>query len=186
MQKGRYKKPENTVVNYRINHRITAPQVRLIGEDNKQIGVMSLGEALAQAQTAEVDLVEIAPKAVPPVVKVIDYKKFQYLEAKKLAQQKKLTKKTDTKEIRLKPFMADGDYQVRLKRIREFTTDGHQVRVTIVFHGRQLAHKEFGFQLFDRLIQDLGDQIKVDQVPKFIGRNVIGVVSPNKGGTKTT
>ena len=180
MQRGRYKKPENLGANYRINHRITAPEVRLIGEDNKQIGVMPLSQALAQAQQSGVDLVEIAPKAQPPVVKVIDFKKFLYLESKKLAQQKKGTKRTDQKEIRFTPFMADGDYRVRLKRVKEFITEGHQVRITVAFQGRQLAHKEFGFQLIDRLVNDLGETIRVDQPAKFIGRNAIAVISPNK------
>lgn len=176
MRRGRYKKP-TPKQQYRVNERIAAPEVRLIGSDNKQIGVVSRNEALNQARRVQLDLVEIAPRAKPPVAKIIDYRKFQYQESKKTSKQKKSTKKTDLKEVRLKPFMAEGDYQVRLKRIKEFVNDGHQVRLSIPFHGRQLAHKEFGYQLISRIVKDLGELAKVDQQPRFVGRKAIATIS---------
>ncbi len=179
MKRGRYKRAEQKI-KHRINQQIRAPEVRLIGQDGKQIGLMSVAEALAKAREANLDLVEIAPKAKPPVVKVIDYKKFQYLESKKLSQQKKSAKKGDLKEIRLRPFMADGDYQVKLKRIKEFLNDGNQVRVSVYFKGRELAHKSKGYELVSRALADLGEIAKLDQPAKFAGRNVIANFSPSK------
>ena len=179
MKRGRYKKAEQGLI-YRINHQIKVPEVRLIGTDGKQIGVVSVAEALKQANEAELDLVEIAPLAKPPVTKIVDYKKFQYQEAKKLSKQKKTSKKGELKEIRLTPFIADGDYQVRIKRIKEFIKDGNQVRMSVFFRGRELAYKNRGYELIYRVLKDLGETVKLDQEPKFIGRNTIATVSPNK------
>lgn len=179
MKRGPYKKATRQP-KHRVNHQIRAPQVRLIGPDSKQVGVMSPQEALQKAKEAELDLVEIAPKAKPPVVKIIDYKKFQYLESKKLAKQKRASKKGDIKEIRLKPFMADGDFQVRVRKITKFLKQGNQVRISIQFRGRELAHKNFGYELFAKLVEQLGDLVKVDQQPKFVGRRLQATISPNK------
>ena len=179
MKRGPYKKASQQP-NYRVNHQIKAVQVRLIGTDDKQIGVLPLQEAIRQAQQASLDLVEIAPKASPPVVKIIDYKKFQYLEAKKQAKQKKTAKKGEIKEIRLKPFMAEGDFQVRVKKIKKFLKQGHQIRISIQFKGRELAHKNFGYDLFTKLTKELGDLVKVDQEPKFVGRRIQATISSGK------
>lgn len=165
---------------YRINHQITAIEVRLLHEDGTQIGVVSKEDALSQAKAAGVDAVEIAPMAVPPVVKLIDYKKLLYQLAKKERQDKASQKKVDLKEIRLTPFMAQNDFQVKIDRGREFLTDGHKLRVTVKFVGRQLTHKEFGPQMMNRAAATLADLAAVDQPGKWIGRQYLATLTPIK------
>ena len=165
---------------YRINFQIKAKEVRLLREDGTQVGIVPLDDALSQSKTAGVDLVEIAPMAVPPVVKLIDYKKFQYQLAKKERQSKATQKKVDLKEIRLTPFMADNDFQVKVTRGREFLTAGHKVRVCVKFVGRQLGHKEFGDIMMQKVFAALSDICQVDQQPKWMGRQYITTLSPVK------
>ena len=165
---------------YRINFQIKAKEVRLLREDGTQVGIVPLDDALSQSKTAGVDLVEIAPMAVPPVVKLIDYKKFQYQLAKKERQSKSTQKKVDLKEIRLTPFMADNDFQVKVTRGREFLTNGHKVRVCVKFVGRQLGHKEFGDIMMQKVFAALSDICQVDQQPKWMGRQYITTLSPVK------
>ncbi len=165
---------------YRINHQIHAEQVRLLREDNTQIGVVALTEALSQAKSLGVDAVEIAPMANPPVVKLVDFKKFVYQLAKKERASKAQTKKVDIKEIRLTPFMADNDFQTRMNRGQEFLDEGHKLRITVKFSGRQLSHKEFGDQVFQKAVEFLKDSAAIDQTPKWIGRQFIGTLTPVK------
>lgn len=165
---------------YRFNSRIQAKEVRLLREDGSQIGVVPLAEALSQAKTAGVDAVEIAPQALPPVVKLIDYKKFIYQLAKKEQAAKSTAKKVDLKELRLTPFMAENDFQTRMNRGREFLDGGNKVRITVKFVGRQLSHREFGDQMFTKAATVLGDISKVDQSPKWVGRQFIGTLGPVK------
>lgn len=149
-------------------------------EDGTQIGVVTKEEALSQAAAAGVDAVEIAAGAKPPVVKLIDYKKFKYQLAKKEQAAKAAQKKVDLKEIRLTPFMAENDFQTRLARGREFLTDGHKLRVAVKFVGRQLGHKEFGDQVMNKTIAALGDIAAVDQPAKWVGRQYIATLTPVK------
>lgn len=165
---------------FRINHQIQAKEVRLLREDGTQIGVLPLVEALSQARTAGVDAVEVAPQAIPPVVKLIDYKKFLYQLAKKEQAAKAAAKKVDLKEIRLTPFMAENDFQVKLNRGKQFLADGHKLRVTVKFVGRQLTHKEFGPQMLDKATQALGEAATVDQPGKWVGRQFIATLTPVK------
>lgn len=169
---------------YRINQQIRATQVRLLREDNTQIGVVALTEALSQAKAAGVDAVEIAPLANPPVVKLVDFKKFVYQLAKKERASKALAKKVDIKEVRLTPFMAENDFQTKMNRGQEFLSEGHKLRVTVKFVGRQLSHKEFGDQIFQKAVAALVDVAAVDQIPKWVGRQFIGTLTPVKK-TKT-
>ena len=124
---------------FKLNHQITAPEVRLIDEDGKLIGVVPIAEAQTQSAEAELDLVEIAPKALPPVVKMIDFAKFKYMEAKKEALAKKKTRETELKEVRFSPFIGEGDFDTRIKRAKEFLKRGDLVKVTVKFKGRQMA-----------------------------------------------
>jgi translation initiation factor IF-3 len=165
---------------YRINHQIKAPEVRLLREDGTQIGVVPISEALSQASSASVDAVEIAPLAVPPVVKLIDYKKFLYQLSKKERQQKAGAKKVDLKEVRLTPFMAENDFQTKLNRGREFLSDGHKVRISVKFVGRQLTKKEFGDVMMKKAFASLSDISTLDQPPKWIGRQYMATLTAIK------
>lgn len=165
---------------FNINHQIKASEVRLLREDGTMIGVVALSEALSQSQAAGVDLVEIAPLAVPPVVKMIDYKKLLYQIAKKDREAKAGQKKTDLKEVRLTPFIAQNDFDTRMKRAREWLTTGNKVRVAIKFVGRQLGHREFGPKLIERSLLALGDIAAVDQEGKWVGRQFMATLTPVK------
>lgn len=163
---------------WRTNEQIRAPEVRLIGEDDKQIGVLPKEEALEKAKEKGLDLVEIAPKAKPPVVKIVEFGKFLYREEKKLKKQKKGSKTSELKEVRFSPFIADNDYETRISRIEEFLRDRNKVRITVKFKGRQMSAKKFGYELTDRIMKDLGELAKVDQQPKFMGRHLMMTISP--------
>lgn len=163
---------------WRVNKQIRAPKVRVVGADGEQIGILKKEEALDKAKEKGVDLVEVAPKAKPPVVKMVDYGKFVYRQEKKQRAQKKASKAAEMKEIRFSPFIADNDYKVRLDRIKEFLADRHKVRLVVKFKGRQMSAKKFGYELIDRILEDLGEYAKVDQKPKFIGRHLSAVISP--------
>lgn len=165
---------------YRINQQIQAQEVRLLREDGSQIGVVSKDEALSQSHTLGVDAVEIAPMAKPPVVKLIDYQKFKYQLAKKEQAAKAAQKKVDLKEIRLTPFMAENDFQVRINRGKEFLGDGHKLRITVKFVGRQLGHKEFGSQVMDKAFTALSQFGMIEQTGKWVGRQFVATMSPVK------
>lgn len=165
---------------FRINHQIQAKEVRLLREDGTQIGVVSLSDALSQAKEAGVDAVEVAPMADPPVVKLINYKKFKYQLAKKEQAAKASQKKVDLKEIRLTPFMAQNDFDVKLNRAKGFLSDGHKLRVTVRFVGRQLTHKEFAGQIMTKVIAALEGLATIDQTAKWVGKQYISTFTPKK------
>lgn len=161
-----------------MNHQIRAAQVRVLGEDGKQLGVMSVPEALAEAQKAGLDLIEIAPKALPPVAKIIEFGKFKYQEEKKARKQKKGVKTSELKEMRFSPFIGEADYNTRIERVDEFLKDGNKVRTVVRFTGRQMGSKEFGYKVLDRILASFKDRIVVDMQPKFLGRQLVMVISP--------
>lgn len=163
---------------WRVNHNIHAPEVRVIDERGEQIGEMSISEAMKKASSAGLDLVEIAPNAKPPVVKIVDFGKFRYAQEKKERKAAKGVKKTDIKEIRLSPFIGEADYKTRLVRISEFLGDGHKIRAVVKFKGRQMDSKKYGYNVLNRILEDVGDNINVDMEPKFIGRHLSMVISP--------
>jgi len=134
---------------------------------------MSTKDAWQKAQDMGLDLVEIAPKARPPVARIIDYKKFLYQENKKKQKQAKGQKKSGMKEVRLTPFMADGDLMVRIKRISEFLGDNYKVRVNVRYTGRQMSRKKQGYVLIEKMMGKLGETVKVEQEPKFVGRQLL-------------
>jgi translation initiation factor IF-3 len=175
-----YNKKDLSTLNYKTNNQIQAKEVRLLREDSTQIGIVSREDMLAQAKVAGVDAVEIAPMAVPPVVKLIDYKKFKYQLAKKEQAAKAAQKKVDLKEIRLTPFMAENDFQVKINRGREFLTDGHKLRITVKFVGRQLGHKEFGDVVMKKSYAALADIASVDQPAKWFGKQYQATLTPIK------
>lgn len=140
------------------------------------MGVLPIREALEKAREKGLDLIEIAPQAKPPVVKIEDFGKFKYREEKKLKKQK--PKASDLKEVRLSPFIGDHDYQVRLGRIKGFLKEKHKVKVVVVFKGRHMGSKEFGYKLLGKILEDLGATISIDMEPKFVGRHLAMVISP--------
>lgn len=169
---------------YRLNQQIGPTQLRVLDEANKQIGVLSRAEALAKAQELGLDLVEIAPTAKPPVCKIIDFKKFRYLEEKRERELRKKTKQGGLKELRLGPFMSENDIQVRIERGREFLKDGHKLRLAVKFAGRQITHPEFGWQLIHRLIKELEEYGTVEREPKLEGKVLATTLTPGKHKTK--
>jgi translation initiation factor IF-3 len=169
---------------WRTNDEIAAPELRVIDKEGRQIGVKTRAEALDLAKKSGLDLVEIAPMAKPPVVQVIEFGKFRYKEEKKARAQNKAGKPAELKEIRFSPFIAEGDYQTRFRRMSEFLSAGHKIRVVVVFKGRQMGSKKFGYALVDRILNELGERVVVDMKPKFLGRHLAMVVSPLKKSKK--
>ena len=164
----------------RINEEITAPEVRLIGVDGEQIGIVSLAAANKMAEDAGVDLVEIAPTAKPPVCRVMDYGKFKYAEAKKRHEAKLKQKQIQVKEVKFRPGTDEGDYQIKLRNLIRFLEEGDKTKVTLRFRGREMAHQEFGVKLLERVRADLDAVGVVEQFPKLEGRQMIMVLSPKK------
>ncbi len=167
---------------FRLNYQITAPKLRLLDETGKQIGLIDKNEALKMAQAENKDLVEIAPHAVPPVVKLIDFKKFKYLEAKKERESRKSIKHVGVKEIRLSPFMGEHDFQVRIKQGEEFLKDGNQLKISVPFRGREITHKEFGYERINKAINILQPVSKVVKAPYMEGRVLVCMLSSFKAG----
>ncbi|TCJ13849.1 translation initiation factor IF-3 [Parasulfuritortus cantonensis] len=164
----------------RINGEIDAPQVRLVAEDGEQLGVVGIREAMAKAEDAERDLVEIAPQAQPPVCKIMDYGKFKYHEQKKQHEAKLKQKQIQVKEIKFRPRTDEADYQVKLKSLIRFLTEGDKTKITLRFRGREMAHQEFGLELLRRVEQDLLEHGVVEQFPKLEGRQMVMVLAPKK------
>jgi translation initiation factor IF-3 len=154
--------------------------VRLIGADGEQVGVVSREEALSAAARAGLDLVLIAPEAEPPVVKVMDYGKHLFEEKKTKAAQRKKQKQIQVKEIKFRPGTEEGDYQVKLRNLRRFLEDGDKTKVSLRFRGREMVHPEIGMKLMNRIEADLEDLAVVEAQPKFEGRQVIMVMAPSK------
>ena len=176
----RFKRHIDTRKFYRTNERIFALTLRVLDSEGKQIGVLSKAEALAKAREEGLDLVEVAPMAKPPVAKIINFKKFLYQQEKKKREEKKKTKTSETKEIRLGPFMDDHDLGVRIKRGREFLEDSDKVRLVLKFIGRQIVHPEFGHEVIKKVVTALSDISKLEKDPHFEGKQLIAVLSPEK------
>ncbi|RLA86272.1 MAG: translation initiation factor IF-3 [Deltaproteobacteria bacterium] len=164
---------------YRVNWQIRAKDVRVIDPDGKQIGIMPLREALRKAEEYGLDLVEVAPNADPPVCRIMDYGKFKYIQSKKAQEAKrKQHAATQIKEIKLRPSTDEHDLQIKLRKIKEFLGDGHKTKVRIIFRGRELAHKEVGEGLMQRILQEVSGIGKPDYQPKFEGRQIVVMLSP--------
>jgi len=152
----------------------------LIGLEGEQIGIVPVGEAQKMAETAEVDLVEIAPLAKPPVCKLMDFGKFKYREAKKLHEAKQKQKQIQVKEVKFRPGTDEGDYKIKLRNLVKFLEEGDKAKVTLRYRGREMAHQEFGVRLIERVRNDLEPYAVVEQWPKMEGRQLIMVLSPKK------
>jgi translation initiation factor IF-3 len=169
-----------------LNREITAPEIRVTGPENEPLGVMSLADALRKAGDLDVDLVEIAPMASPPVCRLIDYGKFKYQEQKRAAEAKAKQTVIDIKEVKFRPGTDDGDYNIKMRNIRRFLTDGDKCKITLRFRGREITHQELGLALLNRIRDELGDSIVVEQFPKLEGKQMIMMIAPGrkKPGTK--
>ena len=162
----------------RINERIRVPEVRLIGDEGKQIGVVKTPEALAYAQERDLDLVEVAPEARPPVCRVLDYSKYKYEQEQKAKAARKHQKQVTVREIKLRPKIADNDYETKKNHVVRFLKGDDRVKVTIMFRGREQSHPERGEMLLMRLAEDVADLGVIDQRPQQDGRNMTMLLSP--------
>ncbi len=165
---------------HRINGEITASELRLIGVDNEPIGIVSFRDAIRMAEDAEVDLVEIAPTAEPPVCRLMDYGKFKYQEQKKAHEARQKQKVIQVKEVKFRPGTDEGDYQIKLRNLVRFLDEGDKAKITLRFRGREMAHQEFGVRLLERLRTDLDAVGQVEQMPRLEGRQMVMVVAPKK------
>jgi translation initiation factor IF-3 len=169
---------------WRTDYQIRAPELRVIGNDGKLIGVLKKDEAITKAKKEGLTLIEIAPNAAPPVAKIADFGKFRYAEEKKLRAQAKGVKGGEVKEIRFSPFIAENDFKTRIGRIREFFEDKNKVKVVVVFRGPQMRVKHTGYDVINRIKAEFGDGIVTDMEPKFLGKHLITVLSPVAKGKK--
>ncbi|HGF6559634.1 translation initiation factor IF-3 [Providencia sp. PROV188] len=165
----------------RINEEIRATEIRVTGIDGEQLGVMSVRDALAKAEEAGVDLVEISPNAEPPVCRIMDYGKYLYEKSKSQKEQKKKQKVVQVKEIKFRPGTDEGDYQVKLRSLIRFLEDGDKAKITLRFRGREMAHQQIGMEMLNRIKADLEELAVVESFPSRIeGRQMIMVMGPKK------
>lgn len=164
---------------YRVNERITSPQVRVIGGDGSQLGVMETRRALQMARDAEVDLVEVAPNSDPPVCRLLDYGKLLYLSAKKEKESKRGQKSTEQKEVRFRPNIGTHDLDAKLRKVREFINDGSKVKLTVRFRGREAAHQQLGLSVLRRVADELKDEVRLERAPAMEGRSLSMVLIPS-------
>lgn len=165
----------------RVNHQIRISPVRVITQSGEQLGVLPIEEALAAADERGLDLVEVAPNARPPVVKIMDFGKFKFEEAKAARAAKKKQHIILLKEVKFRPGIDDHDFEFKTRHAREFLLEGNKVKVTMMFRGRQLAHVDIGRAVLDRVAETLADVGKVEVMPKLEGRNMTMVIAPATG-----
>lgn len=154
------------------------PEVRLIGEAGEQVGIVSIRTAMQMAEEAEIDLVEIAPLAQPPVCRIMDYGKFKYQEAKKAHEAKLKQKQVQVKEVKFRPGTDENDYQIKLRNMVRFLEEGDKVKVTLRFRGREMAHQDIGYKLLQKLKEDVATIAKVEAEPMLEGRQMIMILAP--------
>ncbi len=154
--------------------------MRLVGVENEPLGIVKLADAFRMSEQQDVDLVEIAPQAEPPVCRLMDYGKFKYQEAKKQHEAKLKQKVVQVKEVKFRPGTDDGDYNVKLRNLIRFLDDGDKTKITLRFRGREMAHQEIGMRVLERLRADLDEVGQVEQMPKMEGRQMVMVLSPKK------
>ena len=164
----------------RINEEIRARELRVVGPENEQIGIMSGREALALAEEKHLDLVEIAPNAKPPVARIMNYGKYRYEQQKREKEAKKKQKIVTLKEVKLRPHIEDHDFYVKMKAAQRFLDEGSKVKVTIMFRGREMSHPELGEKLLIRFADELKEVAHVEKAPKIEGRNMTMVIAVNK------
>ncbi|MGH9579598.1 MAG: translation initiation factor IF-3 [Terriglobales bacterium] len=164
----------------RRNEEIDSRQLRVIGADGQMIGVMTREQALEMAVAQELDLVEVSPNAEPPVCRILDFGKFLFEQNKKAHAARRKQKQIQVKEIKFRPGTEEGDYQVKLRNLIRFLTEGDKAKVTLRYRGREMAHQELGFKLLQRVQQDLQEHGAVEQMPRLEGRQLVMVISPKR------
>ncbi|MBL7108529.1 MAG: translation initiation factor IF-3 [Candidatus Cloacimonetes bacterium] len=177
---SRWRNPPKKKNKRRINHQIKVQEVRLVGPEKEPLGIMSTRQAQQKAEEFGLDLVEVAPNSNPPVCKIIDYKKFLFEESKKAKQAKKKQKSTQLKEIKFRPRTEEHDYNFKVKNIKNFLEKNYKVKITIQFRGREMAHKELGYDLMKKLKEELSEFGSFENNPKMEGRFLIAFVSAKK------
>lgn len=165
---------------HRVNDRIRAREVRLIDAEGKQLGVKALSEALSVAKQLDLDLVEVAPDANPPVCRIMDYNRFKYETAQRAKESKKKATNTSIKEMKYRPKIGTGDFSTKTRQVGKFLEEGHKVKVTIMFRGREVFHPEQGKMILDRIAQTVAEGAKVESEPRLDGRNMVMVLAPDK------
>lgn len=160
----------------RLNGQIQAPELRVIDEDGKQLGVLTRREALQLAEERELDLVEISPEAKPPVAKIVDWGKYNYQRTKQQQKNRKSAKATELKQMRFGLKIGEHDLAIKMGKVAKFLNEGHKAKLTVVYRGREQAHKEIGFKLADKVINAFGSAIVVDQPPQLAGRQLTFVI----------
>lgn len=156
----------------------------MIGPDGSQLGIRSLNDALILAREADLDLVEVAPLATPPVCRIMDYGKFRYEESQKAKESRKKTTQIVIKEVKFRPKIGKGDFDTKVRHMAEFLDDGHKVKVTLQFRGREVAHPELGSKILDAVLEQLGSVAKVETQARLEGRNMTMVLAPDKKSNK--
>ncbi|MFO8184023.1 MAG: translation initiation factor IF-3 [Candidatus Aegiribacteria sp.] len=164
----------------RVNGEIQSPRVRLLDENGEHVGILSIQEALDMAARAGLDLVEISPGADPPVVSIVDYGKFRYRQKRKERKARKSQNVGGLKEVKFRPNTEEHDYNFKMKHAREFLESRHKVKATVVFRGRQLAYKEQGYELLDKLAEDLKEYGQTERKPSMEGRQMTMIIAPLK------
>ena len=164
----------------RINDRIRAREVRLVSPEGEQIGIKPLPEALSIARELGLDLVEVAPQANPPVCRIMDYGNFKYEAAKRAKESRKKTTNVQIKEMKYRPKIGQGDFDTKTRKVADFLDQGHKVKLTIMFRGREMAHPELGKRILDRIADQLAPAAKIEAHPKLDGRNMVMVLAPDK------
>ncbi|NSW86317.1 MAG: translation initiation factor IF-3 [Syntrophobacteraceae bacterium] len=161
-----------------VNERIRSSEVRVIGQDGQQLGVLSLKKALELAAQEELDLVEVAPNADPPVCKIMDYGKFKYQQSKRTQEAKKKQTVIQVKEVKIRPKTDEHDLQVKIRHVRRFLAQKDKAKVTILFRGREIAYTDQGTKVLERVKEELQDEAVVEQPPKMEGRNMVMILAP--------
>ena len=154
--------------------------MRLISGEGEQLGVVSLKEAMSMAEEQDVDLVEISPTAKPPVCKLMDFGKYKYEQSKKRDEAKKKQKQVQIKEIKFRPGTDDGDYNIKMRKVREFLAEGDKVKITLRFRWREMAHQQIGAQLLERVKADVAEEAQIESFPKLEGRQMVMMLAPKK------
>jgi len=170
----------NSKTRIRANNQIRVPEVRLIGSDGSQLGIVPTRDALLKAEEEGLDLVEIQPNADPPVCKIMDFGKFRFEQQKKANEAKKKTRQVEIKEMKFRPVTDEGDYQIKLRNMRRFLEEGDKIKVNIRFRGREMSHQELGREMANRIEADLGEDIVIESRPRLEGRQMVMMIAPKK------
>jgi translation initiation factor IF-3 len=165
----------------RINHRIRVPEIRVIGDDGGQLGILPTHEALRLAEEKGLDLVEISPRAFPPVCRIMDYGKYKYEQAKKKQQARKHASTVETKEIKFRPKTEEHDMDFKVKHVRRFLEEGNKVRLVVVFRGREITHPQTGMNVLNRVVEATADIAGVEVTPNMEGRRMVMIIAPKPG-----